>query len=80
MVEARVVPLAPHRQALNARAATHQPWSPDAGVTTFVRNHACELLACDFFATVTAWFRLVYAFVVLDVGTRQFLHWNVTDR
>ena len=55
-----------------SRVARTQTWS------TFVRNHASELLACDFFVTVTARFRLVYVFVVLDVGTRQLLHWNVT--
>lgn len=44
-----------------------------------MRNHARELLACDFFVAVTARFRLVYVFVVLDVGTRQLLHWNVTE-
>ena len=37
------------------------------------------MLACDFFVTVTARFRLLYVFVVLDVGTRQQLHWNVTE-
>jgi putative transposase len=50
-----------------------QAWS------TFMRNHAREVLACDFFLTVTARFRLLYVFVVLDVGTRQLLHWNVTE-
>jgi hypothetical protein len=44
-----------------------------------VRNHARELLACDFFVTVTARFHLVYVFVVLDVGTRRLVHWNVTE-
>jgi putative transposase len=29
--------------------------------------------------TVTARFRLLYVFVVLDVGTRRLLHWNVTE-
>ena len=28
---------------------------------------------------MTARFRLVYVFVVLEVGTRRILHWNVTD-
>jgi transposase InsO family protein len=37
------------------------------------------VLACDFFVAVTATFRVVYVFVVLDVGTRRILHWNVTD-
>ena len=47
--------------------------------STFVRNHAHAILACDFFLSVTATFRLVYVFVVLDVGTRRIVHWNATD-
>ncbi|HUF31288.1 MAG TPA: integrase core domain-containing protein [Gemmatimonadaceae bacterium] len=35
--------------------------------------------ARDFFVTVTATFRLVYVFLVLEVGTRRILHWNVTE-
>jgi putative transposase len=50
-----------------------QRWS------TFVRNHASAMLACDFFVTVTASFRTLYVFVVLDVGTRRLVHWNVTE-
>jgi putative transposase len=46
---------------------------------TFVRNHARAVLACDFFVTVTASFRVFYVFVVLDVGTRRILPWNVTE-
>lgn len=49
------------------------PWS------TFVRNHASAMLACDFFVTVTASFRTLYVFVVLDVGSRRLVHWNVTE-
>ena len=45
---------------------------------TFVRNHAQALLACDFFIVVTARFHVVYVFVVLEVGTRRIVHWNVT--
>ena len=45
----------------------------------FVRNHAHAVLACDFFTTVTVRFRLLYAFVVLEVGTRRILYWNVTE-
>jgi hypothetical protein len=36
-----------------------------------VRNHARETLACDFFVAVTATFRLVYVFLVLEIGTRR---------
>jgi transposase InsO family protein len=46
---------------------------------TFVRNHAQAVLACDFFIAVTARFRVLYVFVVLDVSTRRIVHWNVTE-
>ena len=37
-----------------------QRWS------TFLKNHATAILACDFFITVTATFRLLYVFVVIE--------------
>src|SRR5262245_8214970 len=49
-----------------------QAWS------TFVRNHARSVLACDFFVAVTATFRSLYVFVALEVGTRRIVHWNLT--
>jgi putative transposase len=39
---------------------------------TFVRNHAKALLACDFFVTVTAKFRILYVLVVMEIGSRRF--------
>jgi transposase InsO family protein len=58
-----------------------RPQHPKKGTqawSTFVRNHARLVLASDFFVVVTATFRIVYVFVVLEVGTRCILHWNVT--
>ncbi len=52
---------------------------PSQRWATFVRNHAHAILACDFFIAVTARFRVVYVFVVLEVGTRRIVHWNVTE-
>ena len=46
---------------------------------TFVRNHARGMLANDFLVVVTARFRVLYVFVVMEVGTRQIVHFNVTD-
>ncbi|HXN21738.1 MAG TPA: integrase core domain-containing protein [Candidatus Dormibacteraeota bacterium] len=46
---------------------------------TFVRNHAQAMWACDFFIVVTARFRILYVFVVMEVGTRRIAHFNVTD-
>jgi transposase InsO family protein len=45
---------------------------------TFVRNHARAMLACDFFVVVTARFRVLYVFVIMEVGTRKIAHFNVT--
>jgi len=44
-----------------------------------VRNHAGSMLACDFFVSITASFRTLYVFVVLDIGSRRIMHWNVTE-
>jgi len=49
-----------------------QRWS------TFLKNHAAAILACDFFVAVTATFRMLYVFVVIEHGTRRLMHVNVT--
>jgi putative transposase len=43
-----------------------------------VRNHAQAMIACDFCMVVTATFRLLYVFVVIEHATRRILHINVT--
>src|SRR5215467_9736183 len=54
------------------KRATTQHWR------TFVRNHAQAIVACDFCVVVTATFRLLYVFVVMEHATRRILHCNVT--
>ena len=49
-----------------------QRWS------TFLQNHAAAILACDFFVVVTATFRLLYVFVVIEHGSRRLLDVNLT--
>ena len=46
---------------------------------TFVRNHAQAIVACDFFVVVTARFRILYVFVLMELGRRKIRHVNVTD-
>ena len=46
---------------------------------TFIRNHAKGVVACDFLTVVTATFKCLYVFVVVELGTRKLLHMNVTD-
>jgi len=44
----------------------------------FLRNHARAIVACDFFVAVTASFRLLFVFVMIEHGSRPLLHLNVT--
>jgi putative transposase len=46
--------------------------------TTFVKNHAQAIVACDFFTVVTATFKVLYVFVVIEHASRKILHFNVT--
>jgi putative transposase len=54
------------------RRASSQRWM------TFVRNHAKAIVACDFVVAITARFRIVYVFVVMEIGSRKLLHVNAT--
>ena len=49
-----------------------QRWS------TFLRNHARSIIACDFFLAVTVTFRALYVFVVIHHRSRRLIHCNVT--
>ena len=45
---------------------------------TFVRNHAQSIVACDFLVVITARFRILYVFLLMELGTRRILHCNLT--
>jgi hypothetical protein len=58
------------------RAHWAQDLSPNRGPAsrrwmTFVRNHARAIVACDFVVAVTLRFRILYVFVVMEVGSRK---------
>jgi transposase InsO family protein len=46
--------------------------------STFLRLHAREIIACDFLIAVTATFRLLYVFVVIEHRNRRLIHCNIT--
>ena len=45
---------------------------------TFLRLHAQGIIACDFLVAVTATFRLLYVFVVIEHRSRRLISYNVT--
>jgi transposase InsO family protein len=46
---------------------------------TFVGNHAKAIVACDFLVSVTVHFRVIYVFLIMEVGSRRLIHFNVTS-
>ena len=46
---------------------------------TFVRNHAQGMLACDCFVSVKVRFQILYVFVMMEVGSRRLIHFNVSS-
>jgi len=58
--------------ATGRRRTSSQHWS------TFVRNHAKGIVACDFLVAVTARFQVLSVFVAMEVGSRRILRCNVT--
>ena len=56
------------RQSLSSK----QTW------TTFLSNHASQIWACDFLQTYDLFFRAVFVFVIIELRSRQIVHFGVT--
>src|SRR6202521_5575023 len=67
------------RKYLSGGSSSGRTPDPAQRWLTFVRNHAQAIVACDFFVVVTARFRILYVFVLMELGRRKILHVNVTD-
>ena len=61
---------------LYRRQALRRPPSPNW--RTFLRLHAPQIWAADFFTVHTLTFRTLYVFVLLSHDRRRIVHWNVT--
>ena len=64
------------RKYLPARPPGRQSGVPRWSI--FLRLHARGIIACDFLVIVTATFRMLYVFVVIEHGRRRLIHFNVT--
>ena len=52
---------------------------PSQNWKTFLKNHAGQIAAADFFVVPTAGFRLLYCFIILRHDRRRIVHFNVTE-
>jgi putative transposase len=60
-----------YMRAVLARSPSGQSWS------TFLTAHGQDIWACDFVPVVTIYFKTLYAFVIVHLGSRRVVH--VTD-
>jgi putative transposase len=58
---------------IKSRKPPSQTWK------SFLKNHAGQIAAADFFIVPTAGFRLLYCFIILLQDRRRILHFNVTE-
>jgi putative transposase len=52
--------------------STKQTWS------TFLRNHAKDIWACDFLQTYDLFFHSIFVFVIIELESRRLVHFGVT--
>ena len=55
-----------------------QPRPPGQRWATFLRNHAHDTWACDFLQTYDRLFRPIFAFFLIELGSRRVVHVGVT--
>jgi putative transposase len=71
--------LSPRTVAKYSKQPPRPHGSRDQRWSTFGKNHANAMVACDFFTVVTACFRVIYVFVSMEIGSRRLIHFNATE-
>ncbi len=61
-----------YMRAVRSSRPHGQTWS------TFLRNHASQIWACDFLPIVDFTFRQLYAFFIIELGSRRVVHFGIT--
>ncbi len=61
-----------HRRGVRPPHPSRQTWA------TFLHNHAHEVWACDFLPVIDLGFRTLFAFFIVDLGSRRVVHVGVT--
>src|SRR2546425_3219591 len=66
-------------QATVSKYMLRQRKPPSQTWRAFLKNHAKDLIAVDFFTVPTATFRILFVLVVLSHERRRLVHFNVTE-
>jgi putative transposase len=66
------------RTILKYMSKTRPSCSPSQNWRTFLRNHANNVWACDFLPVVDLFFGQIYAFFIIEHGSRRVVHFGVT--
>jgi putative transposase len=66
-------------QTTVAKYMVRQRKPPSQTWRTFLKNHARDLVAADFFVVPTIAFQLLFVFVILDHNRRRPIHFTVTS-
>src|SRR5258708_36331258 len=61
-----------HMRSVRSPRPSGQTWS------TFLKNHAAQIWACDFLPIIDITFRQLYAFFIIELGSRRVVHVGVT--
>jgi len=56
----------------------HKPRPKGQNWSTFLRNHAKEVWACDFLQVTDLFFRSLFAFFIIELQSRRVIHVGVT--
>jgi len=65
-------------QATVSRYIRKKTKPPSQTWRTFLENHVGEMVSIDFFTVRTAWFQILFGFIVLRHDRREVVHFNVT--
>jgi len=52
--------------------------APNQNWSTFICNHAHPVWACDFLPVIDLFLRQIYAFFIIEIGSRQIIHFSIT--
>lgn len=54
------------------------PREPSPNWSTFLKNHSTDVWACDFLPMMDLWFRTVFVFFIIELGSRRLVHFGIT--